>query len=494
MTARIVCAAALCAAAIVASVKTERLPQDLGAAGAWQKLLKLQTTASAMHTTAHPDDEHGGTLALLSRGAGARVSLTTLTRGESGDNAIGPELFDAVGLIRTEELRRAGEYYGLDRQYFTTVVDYGFSKRLDETLEKWGKDAVLRDLVAIIRIDRPLVLISRFQGNARDGHGNHQAAGLVTQDAFKAAGDPNMEAAPPTATDTYRLSDVDLASRLSYFLWGTLPDQDLLKAATDGTLRNSAVFDRQVARMIADPRSRALSTRFAAQWLRLQDVDKVRPDGLLFPNWDGSLTDAFVRETELFFDSLVRENRSVLDLITADYTFVNERLARHYGIPNVTGPEFRRVTGLPDSRRGLLTQGSVLLLTSVADRTSPVQRGKWVLQVLLGSPPPPPPPNVPALEDTKGSADGRFLSVRERMEQHRSNPACTSCHRVIDPIGLALEHYDVVGRYRIKDNGVPVDSTGTLYDGTAMSGADGLRTALLKHREAFIMPVQAKPR
>jgi mono/diheme cytochrome c family protein len=296
-----------------------------------------------------------------------------------------------------------------------------------------------------------------------------------------------MEAAPSTAGDTYRLSDVDLASRLSYFLWGTLPDQDLLKAATEGSLRNLAVFDRQVARMIADPRSRALSTRFAAQWLRLQDVDKVRPDGLLFPNWDGSLTDAFVRETELFFDSIVRENRSVLDLITADYTFVNERLARHYGIPNITGPEFRRVNGLPDARRGLLTQGSVLLLTSVADRTSPVQRGKWVLQVLLGSPPPPPPPNVPALEDTKGSADGRFLSVRERMEQHRANPACTSCHRVIDPIGLALEHYDVVGRFRIKDNGVPVDSTGTLYDGTAMSGVDGLRAALLKHREAFIM-------
>ena len=246
------------------------------------------------------------------------------------------------------------------------------------------------------------------------------------------------------------------------------------------------MFDRQVARMIADPRSRALSTRFAAQWLRLQDVDKVRPDGLLFPNWDGSLSDAFVRETELFFDSIVREKRSVLDLITADYTFVNERLARHYGVPNVTGPEFRRVA-LPDSRRGLLTQGSILLLTSVADRTSPVQRGKWVLQVLLGSPPPPPPPNVPALEDTKGSADGRFLSVRERMEQHRSNPACVSCHRVIDPIGLALENFDVVGRHRIKDNGVPVDSTGTLYDGTPMEGAAGLRNALLKHRDAFVM-------
>jgi hypothetical protein len=279
---------------------------------------------------------------------------------------------------------------------------------------------------------------------------------------------------------------VDLASRLSFFLWGTLPDQELLKVAGEGALRNSAVFDEQVKRMLADQRSQALSTRFAAQWLRLQDVDKVRPDGLLFTNWDAALSEAFVRETELFFDSIVRENRSVLDLITADYTFVNERLARHYGIANVTGPEFRRVT-LPEPRRGLLTQGSILLLTSVADRTSPVQRGKWVLQVLLGAPPPPPPPNVPALEDTKGSADGRFLSVRERMEQHRANPACVSCHRVIDPIGLALENFDVVGRYRIKDNGVPVDSTGQLYDGTPMEGAEGLRRALLKHKDAYLM-------
>jgi mono/diheme cytochrome c family protein len=295
-----------------------------------------------------------------------------------------------------------------------------------------------------------------------------------------------VEQAPPTANAVYRVSDGDLASRLSFFLWGTLPDQELLKVVRDGTLGNPAVFDKQVKRMVADPRSRALSTRFAAQWLRLQDADKVRPDGLLFTNWDNSLTEAFVEETELFFDSIVRENRSVLDLVTADYTFVNERLARHYGIPNVSGPGFRRVT-LEEPRRGLLTQGSILLLTSVADRTSPVQRGKWVLQVLLGSPPPPPPPNVPALEDTKGSADGRFLSVRERMEQHRSNPACQSCHRVIDPIGLALENFDVVGRYRTKDNGVTVDSTGQLYDGTQMEGAAGLRSALLKHQDAFLM-------
>jgi mono/diheme cytochrome c family protein len=288
------------------------------------------------------------------------------------------------------------------------------------------------------------------------------------------------------ANGLYRLTDVDLASRLSFFEWGTLPDEALLKAATDGTLRNPAVFDKHVKRMLADPRSRALATRFASQWLRLQDVDKVRPDGLLFPRWDASLSEAFVRETELFFDSLVRDNRSVLDVIDADYTFVNERLARHYGIPNVTGPEFRRVP-LPEPRRGLLTQGSVLLLTSVADRTSPVQRGKWVLQVLLGSPPPPPPPDVPAFEETKGSANGRFLSVRERMEQHRSNPACLSCHRVIDPIGLALENFDVTGQYRIKDNGVPVDSNGQLYDGTEMQGPSGLRNALLKHKDALLM-------
>jgi Protein of unknown function (DUF1592)/Protein of unknown function (DUF1588)/Protein of unknown function (DUF1585)/Protein of unknown function (DUF1587)/Protein of unknown function (DUF1595)/Planctomycete cytochrome C len=288
------------------------------------------------------------------------------------------------------------------------------------------------------------------------------------------------------ANGLYRLTDVDLASRLSFFVWGTLPDEALLKAATDGTLRNPAVFDKHVKRMLADPRSRALATRFASQWLRLQDVDKVRPDGLLFPRWDATLSEAFVRETELFFDSLVRDNRSVLDVIDADYTFVNERLARHYGIPNVTGPEFRRVP-LPEPRRGLLTQGSVLLLTSVADRTSPVQRGKWVLQVLLGSPPPPPPPDVPAFEDTKGSANGRFLSVRERMEQHRSNPACMSCHRVIDPIGLALENFDVTGQYRIKDNGVPVDSNGQLYDGTEMQGPSGLRMALMKHKDALLM-------
>jgi hypothetical protein len=193
-----------------------------------------------------------------------------------------------------------------------------------------------------------------------------------------------------------------------------------------------------------------------------------------------------VRETELFFDSLVREDRSVLDLLTADHTFVNGRLARHYGIPNVTGTAFQRVT-VPDERRGILGHGSVLTLTSVADRTSPVMRGKWVMEVLMGSPPPPPPPNVPALEETKAAVGAKLLTVRERMEEHRKNPACTSCHRVIDPLGLALENFDVTGKWRIKDSGVPVDASGVLYDGTPMNGPAGLRSALLKHKDVFLM-------
>jgi hypothetical protein len=297
-----------------------------------------------------------------------------------------------------------------------------------------------------------------------------------------------LEEAPTTlrAGQPYRLNDVDLASRLSFFLWGAVPDAELVKLAMSGGLSTPGAYEKQVRRMLADPRSEALATRFASQWLRLQDADKIRPDALLFPYWDNTLTQALKRETELFFDSLVREDRSLLEFLTADYTFVNERVARHYGIPNITGSHFRRVA-LPETRRGILGHGSVLLLTSVADRTSPVQRGKWVMEVLLGSPPPPPPPNVPDLADVKAAVGGKLLSVRERMEEHRRNPACTSCHRVIDPLGLALENYDVTGAWRIKDSGVPVDSTGDLYDGTKMEGPAGLRNALLKHKHAFLL-------
>jgi hypothetical protein len=238
--------------------------------------------------------------------------------------------------------------------------------------------------------------------------------------------------------------------------------------------------------MLADPRAESLSTRFASQWLRLQDLEKIHPDVLLYPQYDDTLASSMQRETELFFDSIVREDHSVLDLITADYTFVDERLAKHYGIPNVTGNDFRRAQ-TPEYRRGLLGQGSILTLTSVADRTSPVLRGKWVLDVLFGTPPPPPPPNVPTLdESTKGDQDGKRLSTRERMEQHRKDPNCASCHRVIDPLGLALDNFDVTGAWRIKDNEVPVDVVGTLYDGMKMDGPTGLRDALLKHQDILL--------
>jgi hypothetical protein len=285
---------------------------------------------------------------------------------------------------------------------------------------------------------------------------------------------------------SYRVSDEDLASRLSFFLWGTVPDAELIRAASIGSLRTPAGLEKQVRRMLADRKSEALSTRFGSQWQRLQDLDKIFPDYLVYPQYDDVLARSMKRETELFFDSIVREDRNVTDLLTADYSFVNERLAIHYNIPNITGSAFRRVT-LPPYRRGLLGHGSILTLTSVADRTSPVQRGKWVMEVLLASPPPAPPPNVPALDDgVKVGESGKLLTTRERMEEHRRNPQCTSCHKVIDPLGLALENFDVTGAYRIKDNEVPVDVVGDLYDGTRMDGPGGLREALMKHSDMFL--------
>ena len=232
--------------------------------------------------------------------------------------------------------------------------------------------------------------------------------------------------------------------------------------------------------MLEDLRSEALGARFAGQWLRLQDLEKVHPDRLLFPDFYQQLADDMQLETEMFFNSLVREGRSVFDLLEADFTFVNERLARHYGIPGVNGDEFRRVTYPDNRRRGLLGHGSILTLTSHANRTSPVLRGKWVMEVLLGTPPPPPPPGIPDLDQTEGVIEGRRLTTRERMEMHASNPACSSCHRFMDPIGLALDNFDVTGRWRIRENGVPVDTRGELYDGTPVTSPEDLRRALLK--------------
>ncbi len=281
------------------------------------------------------------------------------------------------------------------------------------------------------------------------------------------------------AGGVYAINDFDLASRLSFFLWGAPPDDELVRLARAGDLSDPAELDRQARRMLADPRSEALATRFAAQWLRLQDLEDIHPDALTYPYFDQTLADAMVQETELFFSHLVAQDRSVLELLTADYTFVNERLARHYGITGVVGPSFKRVSYPTSHRRGLLGQGSVLTLTSHPDRTSPVLRGKWVLEVLLGAPPPPPPPDIPAFEETAAAEAGRFLTVRERMEQHAANPACASCHNVIDPIGLSLENFDVTGAWRIRDEGNPVDPVGVMYDGTELASPEDLRAALL---------------
>ena len=238
--------------------------------------------------------------------------------------------------------------------------------------------------------------------------------------------------------------------------------------------------------MLADPRSAALSTRFAAQWLRLQDLDKMHPNVRTYPDFHDQLKESMRLETKLFFESLVRDDRSVLELLTADYTFLDERLANHYGIRDVRGDDFRRVFYPDERRRGLLAHGSILTLTSHASRTSPVLRGKWIMEVLLGSPPPPPPPNVPELDEVGEAAGGRLLSVREQMEKHRADPACNSCHRMIDPLGLALENFDATGAWRIRDRGVDVDASGELYDGTPLHGPKDLREALLKRSTSLI--------
>ena len=291
-----------------------------------------------------------------------------------------------------------------------------------------------------------------------------------------------LERAPTDARSggTYRVADVDLASRLSFFIWGLPPDKDLLDAAARRELSSPGGLEKHARRMLADPRADALATRFAGQWLRLQDIEKVHPDPNFYPNFDENLAAAMRTETKLFFTSLIKEDRSVLDLLTADYTYLNERLARHYGYPGVVGNQFRRFTYPDTSRRGLLGQGSMLVQTSLANRTSPVLRGKWVMEVLLGTPPPPPPPNIPALEEAGQAKDGRLLTTREKMEIHRKNPTCNSCHRFMDPIGLALDNFDVTAKWRVRENGMPLDTAGDFYDGTKVTSLSELTAALTK--------------
>jgi hypothetical protein len=287
----------------------------------------------------------------------------------------------------------------------------------------------------------------------------------------------------------YRISDLELASRLAFFLWSSAPDEELLNAATSEKLKEPVVLEKQVRRMLSDPRSEAMTSNFASEWLRLQNLKGISPDLFEYPDFDQTLATSMRRETELLFDNVMRQDRSVTELLSANYTFVDERLAKHYGIPNVMGSRFRRVSLEDPNRFGLLGHASILTLTSTAIRTSPVQRGKYVMEVLLGTPPPPAPPNVPALPENAESRTGhaaKLLSVRERMEEHRANPTCAGCHKMMDPIGFALENYDVVGVWRTNDSGFHIDPKGQMFDGAKLDGPASLRRALLNHSDVFL--------
>ncbi len=331
------------------------------------------------------------------------------------------------------------------------------------------------------------LLLSMYQ-RGRNNHGSFEA-GIESalqlilaspEFLFRFEPDPGNLA----AGTVYHLDDLALASRLSFFLWSSIPDDTLVNLALQGKLKDPAIVEQQVKRMLADPKSDALVDNFVEQWLFLRNLKTKTPDLAAFPDFDDNLRQAMEQETKLFFESIMREDRSVLDLLNADYTFVNERLARHYGIPNVYGSQFRRVKVTDEARRGLLGQASILTVTAYPNRTSPVQRGKWILTNLLGTPPQPPPPNVPQLQDN--SAGAKPLSLRERMEAHRRDPVCAGCHKVMDPIGFALENFDAIGRWRTTDEGAPIDPSGTLFNGAKVDGPAALRRMLTSRPETFV--------
>jgi hypothetical protein len=331
----------------------------------------------------------------------------------------------------------------------------------------------------------------RRDGGSFDGGIDLALRRLLASPKFLVRVERDPAAVPAGAA--YRLSDLEIASRLSFFLWSSIPDDTLLDVASKGGLKSTAGLEQQVRRMLADPKSQAFIDNFVGQWLQLRNLKTKQPNSHEFPDFDDNLRTSLGTEAEMFFASILREDRSVLDLMTANYTFLNERLARHYGIPNVYGTHFRRVTLTDETRYGLLGKGAVLMVTSHPHRTSPVLRGKWILENVLGSPPPPPPDVVPPFEEDAGAAKPK--SVRERMEQHRRNPACASCHRMIDPAGLALENFDATGAWRTRDGGTRgalVDASGQLVDGTQINGVVELRTALLREPETFVRTLTEK--
>jgi hypothetical protein len=340
--------------------------------------------------------------------------------------------------------------------------------------------------------DADLEILLSFYQKGRNGAGSgkgsfdagiESALRLILTDPkflYRVEQDP-ANATPGTIN---RISDLELASRLSFFLWSSIPDDELLSVAAQGKLKDPAVLQQQVKRMLADSKADALVTNFASEWLFVRNLQSVNPASEDFPNFDENLRQAFRTETEMFVGSVFREDRNVTDLLTANYTFVNERLAKHYGIPNIYGSQFRRVTVADEARRGLLGQGSILTVTSYPTRTSPVLRGKWILENIMGTPPPAPPPNVPALKEN--DEGGKVTTVRERLEEHRKNPACATCHKVMDPLGFSLDNFDAIGQWRAKEAGLPIDASGQLADGTKVNGVVDLRQALLLHPERFV--------
>jgi hypothetical protein len=371
----------------------------------------------------------------------------------------------------------------------TSAAETACARRIFSTLARRAYRRAATD--ADVDVLMPFYTAGRSEGGFDKGIQNGVERLLVSpQFLFRIEHDLPSER--PVTDRAYRISDLELASRLSFFIWSSIPDDELLDAAIAGKLKTAAGIDQQVRRMLADSRSEALVTNFAAQWLYLNDIDAKDPDEILFPDFDETLRAALRKETDLFLDSILRENRSVLDLLTANYSFVNERLARHYGIPNVQGSYFRRVTFPADSQRGgLLGQGSILTITSYANRTSPVLRGKWVLENLLAAAPPPPPPNVPALK-TDAPEPGKTLTMRDAMTQHRANPACAGCHARMDPIGFAMENFDAVGKWRTRDSGNRIDASGEFPGGVRFDGPAGLKKTLMEHPEQFVSAMTEK--
>jgi len=347
-------------------------------------------------------------------------------------------------------------------------------------------------------VDSDLDLLMGFYKSGRDGGGSFDRG--VQMALRRILADPEFvfrfekDPANLAVGSAHRVTDIELASRLSFFLWSSIPDDELLTIAEQGKLKDPAVLEKQVRRMLKDPRSQSLATNFAGQWLYLRKLKSAGPDQQVYPDFDDNLRQAFQRETEMFFDNIVREDRNVFDLLKADYSFMNERLAKHYQIPNIYGSEYRRVSLAGTPRRGLLGQGSFLTVTSNPNRTSVVTRGAWILENLLGSPPPIPPPNVPPLPENVNAQGVAVVAktVRDRMIQHRTNEPCKSCHQLMDPIGLSLENFDGVGHWRTLDTGSPIDASGQLVDGTPLNGVESLRTALLKYPDAFAQHMTEK--